>query len=54
MSKKVNEEMIEEIQSCVRDKKNPNKCIENVLEAHGFDPEEDKATVLTKVLKETA
>ncbi|MBE3123003.1 MAG: hypothetical protein IMZ53_10905 [Thermoplasmata archaeon] len=51
MVKQVTDEIKDEIRACITDKKNPDKCIDGVLEEHDIDVEQ-KAKILTKMLKE--
>lgn len=49
MTKKVSDDVIDQVKACVVDKKNPTACIDKVLEEHGL--EDQKSQVLTKALK---
>lgn len=49
--KQLTDEVKDGVRACITDKKNPDKCIDKVLEEAGFEPE-DKSKVLTKIMKE--
>ena len=48
---KYSEDIIDDVRTCVTDKKNPGKCIEKVLEEYDVNKSE-KADVLTQLAKE--
>jgi hypothetical protein len=51
MGKQLTEDVKEGIRACISDKKNPDKCIDKVLEENDIDHEQ-KSKILTKMMKE--
>ena len=50
MPGEIDDSLLDEVRGCITSKKNPDKCIDKILDEHGIDKEK-KATVLTQVIK---
>lgn len=45
------DEAVDEVRSCIVDKKNPKNCIDKVMDEYGFN-ENQKEKILIKVVRE--